>query len=127
MSLIVQLSDCKLEWAKRQGKCQVADVPVRLIRVSSPYDDEKSISHFLTLSINLSFTLEVKTTTTTNDNGEKVKEKSYVKGREWGAGKTGDEKSLLRNYIKLPKLEMAAGSYNQVKSLQVHKSQIGYG
>ena len=45
MSLIVQLSDCKLEWANRQGKCQVADVPVCLIRISSPYDDKKSTSH----------------------------------------------------------------------------------
>ena len=79
MISFVQLSDCKPEWAERQGKRQVADVPVRFIPVVSPYDDEKSTAHSFSLSLNLSSTPEVKTTTTTNEKGEKVREKSYVK------------------------------------------------
>ena len=79
MISFVQLSDCKPEWAERQGKRQVADVPVRFIPVASPYDDEKSTAHSFSLALNLSSTPEVKTTTTTNEKGEKVKEKSYVK------------------------------------------------
>ena len=79
MNSIAELSDCKPEWAERQGKRQVAEVPVRFIPVISPYDDEKSTAHSFSLLLNLSSTPEVKTTTTTNDKGEKVKEKSYVK------------------------------------------------
>ena len=79
MISFLQFSDCKPEWAERQGKRQVADVPVRFIPVVSPYDDEKSTAHSFSLALNLFSTPEVKTTTTTNEKGEKVKEKSYVK------------------------------------------------
>ena len=79
MSLIVQLSGCKSEWAERQGKRQVADMPAHVIPVASPYDDEKSTAHSFSLALNLSSTPEVKTTTTTNNKGEQVEEKSYAK------------------------------------------------
>ena len=73
MSSFVQLSDCKPEWSERQGKGQVAAVPVRFIPASSPYDDKKSTAHSFTFSLNFLPTPEVKTTTTTDDKGEKVK------------------------------------------------------
>ena len=79
MISIVQLSDCKPEWAESQGKRQVTDVTVHFIPVVQPYDDEKSTAHSFSLSLNLSFTPDVKTATIANEKGEKVKEKTYVK------------------------------------------------
>ena len=64
-------------------------MPVRFIPVSSPYDCEKSPANSFTLSLSLLSIPEVKTTTITNDEGEKLKEKTYVKG---GVGKAGGEK-----------------------------------
>ena len=49
------------------------------IPVSSPYDDEKSTAHYLSLTLNLSSIPEVKMTTTNDDKGEEVKEKSYAR------------------------------------------------
>ena len=72
------LSDYKLEWAEKQGKRQVADVPVQFIHVSSPYDDE-STAHSFTLSLNPSGTPEVKIKMAKNDKGDSVTEKTYVK------------------------------------------------
>ena len=79
MIFFVQLSDCKPEWAERQGKRQVADVHVRFIPVVSLYYDEKSTAHSFSLALNLSSTPDVKSTTTTTEKGEEVKENSYVK------------------------------------------------
>ena len=82
MISFVQLSDCKPEWDERQGKRQVTDLPVCFIHVVLPYNDENSTAHSFSLALNLSSTPEFKTTTTTNEKGEKVKEKSYVKERQ---------------------------------------------
>ena len=67
----------KLEWAERQGNCQVAYAPVRFILVSLPYDDECTAHSFI-LSPNFSETPETKIKSTQNGKGESVTEKTYV-------------------------------------------------